>query len=269
MILKLIAFDLDDTLLKDDLSVSDYTVQVLNRLHADGHIIVPASGRAKESMISFVNRIGCSSYYISCNGAEIRDRNHKLLFSETFSTSVGKEIASFANEHDCYAHTYAGDRFFYSVRSRYADLYAASSLLEGVFVGDLTQFINEPRTKILMIDSSEKIASMLIEAKNRFEGKAIVTCSKPYFLEFNPIGATKGKALERICALSGTDTADVISFGDSLNDVSMLTFSGLGVAVGNAREDVKALCGDICGSNNEDGVARYLNRLFYQTEEIQ
>ncbi len=266
--LKLIAFDLDDTLLLDDLSISDYSVSVLNRLHQDGHIIVPASGRAKDSMISFVKRIGCASYYISCNGAEIWDaRDDSLITSEVFSVDTGKRIAAFGRDHDCYSQTYAGDSFFYSVRSKYADLYAASSMLKGVFVGDLVEFINEPRSKILMMDSVAKISSLLAEARSEFSGEASITCSKPYFLEFNPINASKGKALARLCEMTGMDMSDVIAFGDSLNDLSMLTAAGLGIAMGNAREDVKVQCADICGTNMEDGVALYLDRLFFQTEE--
>lgn len=266
--MRLIAFDLDDTLLMDDLSVSEYTVSVLNRLHEDGHIIVPASGRAKDSMISFVKRIGCASYYVSCNGAEIWDaRNDSLISSEVFSAETGKRIAAFGRDHDCYAQTYAGDSFFYSVQSKYADLYAASSLLKGVYVGDLVEFIREPRSKILMMDSVEKIAFLLQEARRLFAGEANITCSKPYFLEFNPVNASKGKALERICRMTGVSMSDVVAFGDSLNDLSMLTSAGLGVAVGNARDDVKIQCDDVCGTNMENGVAAYLDHLFCKPEE--
>lgn len=268
--MKLISFDLDDTLLADDLSISDYTVEILQRLQNDGHIIVPASGRAKDSMTPFVDRISCASYCISCNGAEIWDiHNNALLSSVTFSPETGRRIAAFARDHGLYAQTYAGDSFFYSQEGKYAEMYAASSLLNGVYVGDLTVFINEPRSKILMMDDAEKIAALLPEAADQFAGEACVTCSKPYFLEFNPPDATKGKAISRICNMIGITMNDVICFGDSLNDLSMLTSAGLGIAVANARDDVKSLCMDICDTNNNNGVAKYLESLFYQQEKMK
>ena len=71
--LRAVAFDLDDTILRDDLTISDYTVYVLRRLHSDGYCIIAASGRARLSMKPYVDQIGCVNAYISCNGAEIWD----------------------------------------------------------------------------------------------------------------------------------------------------------------------------------------------------
>lgn len=266
--MKLIAFDLDDTLLRDDLSISEYTVRVLKHLSEKGYLIVPASGRARKSMDPFLRIIGCSSYCISCNGAEIWDtRKNELLASEAFTAETGKRIAAFGQRYNCYSQTYEGDCFFFSVHSKYAEMYAASSMLRGVYAGDLCKFINEPRSKILMMDSPERIAFLLDAARKEFAGEASVTCSKPYFLEFNPVNATKGQALKKLCGFAGIGMNEIIAFGDSLNDLSMLKEVGLGVAVSNAREDVRSQCRDVCGSNMEDGVAVYLDNYFLQQEE--
>ena len=258
-----VAFDLDDTLLRDDLTISDETVQVLRKLAAKGVHIIPASGRAQMSMIGFVSQLNCSSLYICCNGAEIRDgKSHDLLHTEMFSMKLAREIAAFGKKHACYAHTYDGACFYYNVESEWSRRYAASSLLTGVFVGDLEKYIREPRNKILMMADEKKISAMLIQAREQFAGRASVTCSKPWFLEFNPPDATKGNALSFCASHLGLSLQDCIAFGDSLNDLSMLQAAGRGVLMGNGRADLISLCDDRCGTNQEDGVAHYLENVF-------
>ena len=105
----------------------------------------------------------------------------------------------------------------------------------------------------------KRIAELYQEARALFAGRASLTCSKPYFLECNPLRATKGNALKWCAGHFGFDMSELLAFGDSLNDVSMLEAAGTGIAMGNAREDVKAMGFPLCGSNAEDGVARYID----------
>ena len=257
---KAAAFDLDDTLLHDDLGISPYTVDIFRKLHEKGFVFVAASGRTRMSMKPFVDRLGCVSLCISCNGAEIwNPSTQEVLYREMFSPELCREIARFGNEYRCYAQTYSDDRFYFNEHSKYSEMYAAASMLPGEYVGDLVDFIREPRTKILMMAENDKIAEMLRDARVRFHGKASVTCSKPYFLEFNPPRATKGIALEKTASLLSLTLRDFAAFGDSLNDLPMLQAAGLSVAVANARPDVIAQCDDTCPSNQEDGVAHYLS----------
>ena len=264
-----VVFDLDDTLLHDDLTISDYTVTVLRRLYDKGFHIIAASGRAFLSMKPFVEQIACVSLCISCNGAEIRDASSgSMLFSEMLPVETAKAIALFAEEHNCYAQVYDSGSFFFNKRGIYAQRYASTSKLSGVFIGKLSDYIREPRNKILLIDDESRIASMYTVASVMFSGKAAVTCSKPYFLEFNPPDTSKGKALEKVTALLGTSCKDAVVFGDSLNDVSMLQKAGLSVAVANGWESVRSGCDAVCGSNNQDGPAHFLADRFLSGEVI-
>lgn len=258
-----VAFDLDDTLLRDDRTISDYTLSVLHALCPKGVRLLPVSGRAQLSMKPYVDQIGRVPLYISCNGAEIWDpETGRPLHEELFSESLGKEIAAFGKRYNCYAHTYSGSCFYFNFRSVWAERYAESSRLTGVCVGDLETYIREPRNKILMIDEADKIAAMLAEAENQFSGRVSVTSSKPWYLEFNPAGATKGNALRLAAEMLGLRTEEIVAFGDSLNDLSMLQSAGLGVIMANGRKELRPLCGDVCGTNQQDGVARYLETLF-------
>ncbi len=265
--MKAVTFDLDDTLLHDDLSISPYTVQVLRKLHDSGIRIVPASGRAQQSMLPLIKRFDCADLYIASNGAEVWEGGtNRLLHHVYFDEDLAREIVAFGKKHHCYMHTYEEDCFLFSEYSPWAEKYSASAMLKGKYVGDLDQCFGEPRNKILMIDEEAKIAAMLEEAQALFGGRASVTSSKAHYLEFNPLGATKGAALERVSRLLGMESRDFIAFGDSLNDLSMLQASGLSVAVMNGRPEVRSRCDEVCLSNNEDGVARFLSRYFFPRE---
>lgn len=268
MKIQAVAFDMDDTLLRDDRTISPYTVAVLRRAAASGIRVIPASGRAQGSLRGFVDELGCADAYITCNGAELWRGDHTLIHRETLDVSLARACAAFAAENDCYCQVYYGDRFYYSQRGEYARAYAESSLLSGEYVGDVAAFIQSPTTKVLMMAAPEKIARMLAQARTLLAGRAQATCSKPYFLEINPLQATKGNALARAARALGFDMACAAAFGDSLNDLSMLQAAGLGVAMENGREDVKALIPTHCGRNEEDGVARFIEQHCLREERV-
>lgn len=268
MPIRAIAFDLDDTLLRTDLTISDHTVDVLAQASQQGILILPASGRTRDSMLPAVRRIGCADAFIACNGADVwgmpeggtilHGDDCPLLMQELLPVALAHEVARFAQERGLYCQTYSPDRFFYNVENEYATSYARSSSLAGECVGDLTAFIRQPVTKLLMMDTPERIAQLLDEARALFAGRAMLTCSKPYFLECNPLRATKGNALRWCAEHFGFRMEELLAFGDSLNDVSMLEAAGTGVAMGNARADVKAMGFPTCRTNDEDGVANYI-----------
>ena len=264
-----VAFDLDDTMLRDDLTISGFTVRVLQALHRNGFHIIAASGRSQYSMKPYVEQIGCISAYISCNGAEIWDGlSHQLIRQELFSTDLSLEIARFAEKHGCYAQVYEGGCFYFNQYGPWAERYAAATKLTGVYVGRLSDYICEPRNKILLIDREERIAAMYTEAVECFAGRASVTCSKPIYLEFNPLIANKGTALETVCDSLGIRIEETVAFGDSLNDLTMLKAAGVGVSVANGWKEIRPFCDDICLSNNEDGPAHYLNDHYLNGEVV-
>lgn len=268
MNVKAIAFDLDDTLLRSDLTISDRTLRALRRAHDAGIHILPASGRTRDSMRRFVEQIGCASLFISCNGAEVWSPTGKPMMQQLLDVPIAQEIARFGAAHGCYAQTYAGDCFYFNQQGYWADSYAQSSMLHGVYVGNLEQFLTAPTPKILMMAQPDSVAAMLREAQAQFAGRLSITCSKPYFLEFNPLRATKGNALRWCGERLGFTLEETAAFGDSLNDLSMLEAAGCGVAMGNARDDVKARLPRHCASNDEDGVAAYIETHFLHGMEV-
>lgn len=267
--MKAVVFDLDDTLLHDDLTISDFSVRVFRYLREKDFSIIAASGRAQLSMKPYVDQLDCVDAYISCNGAEIWDgKNHQLIHQELFSAETAIDIALFAEKHACYAQVYEGKCFFFNQHGIYADRYAASARLTGIYVGKLSEYIHEPRNKILIMDDEDRIAEMYNEAKELFADRASVTCSKPCYLEFNPLNATKGNALQFLSSYLGIKTRNMIAFGDSLNDLSMLQTVGVAVMVSNGWQEIRPYCDAVCMSNEMDGPAHYLNEFILHGEVI-
>lgn len=261
--IRAIAFDLDDTLLRDDRTISDETVSILRRAHDAGVFILPASGRTYCSMAGFVARIGCASRVICANGAVIAQPDGTPLHELMIPSETARRVARFAKARGCYCQTYAGDCFYYNQQGEYARAYTESSSLRGVYVGDLEQYLTAPTSKLLMMAPPEQVAQMLTEAQAIFGKSVALTSSKPYFLEVNPPLATKGHALSVCAEEMGFPLSQCMAFGDSLNDVSMLRAAGIGVCMGNGREDVKQMGFAGCGTNQEDGVARYIQRMLF------
>ena len=254
-----VVFDLDGTLLRDDKSISAYTLEVLHRAAAAGVHVIPASGRAQISMAPAMSKLrDCASCYIACNGAEIWSADDQLLHQETLPVALAKEIARFALEHHCHAQVYYGDRFYYHGSDEKARAYEQSSSMQGVPVEDLVAFIDRPICKFLMIDTREHIAALNQLAAERFAGRAAVSRSSSVYLEVNPLLASKGLALETAARLLGFDVAHTVAFGDGFNDMSMLTAAGTGVVMANAWPEMKAMVPVHCASNMDDGVAHFI-----------
>ena len=258
-----VVFDLDDTLLRDDRTISEDTVRVLRTLSTHGIHILPASGRAPESMEKYIRQLDCCDTYIACNGAEVWTTSGKCLMQTSLPLNVAEEIIRFGNEYGVYMHTYDYGSFYYNKKSHWADEYAQATLLKGVLTPDLTSFLQDhPTCKILMMDDPRIISRMRQDASLRFANRASITTSKPTFLEVNPLHTSKGLALSFCADYLGFQLENTIAFGDSLNDLSMIQAAGTGVAVSNAWNEIKECADDICLSNEADGVANYLIKKF-------
>lgn len=158
-----IAFDMDDTLLRQDHTISLYTVDVLNRAAAKGIRIIPATGRVQGSIREHLRQIGCADCYITGNGSQLWNGDHTVLHQELLDPRDMADIFAFGRRHGVYMHTYYDNRFYYSSEENgYARAYSEAVLLEGIHCPDLEAFATQPVPKILMIAEPEKVSHMLV-----------------------------------------------------------------------------------------------------------
>ena len=252
---------MDDTLLNDERQISAYSLSVFRRVMDMGIRVILASGRAGASMRSYVKEIGSPAPYIACNGGEIIDpKDHRLLDGLMFTVEQAKACARFAEENSFYVHSYDGGVFYYTGEETYGREYSYSSNLKGVRVDRLSEFISSPTPKLLCVGEPAAVLKLLGMARSRFGDTVSLSISKPIFLEIMPPGATKGNALKKISAYEPIDPETTMAFGDSMNDLSMLTWVKYGVAMENARNEVRESVSLVCPPNTQDGVARFIAR---------
>lgn len=264
---KIIAIDLDDTLLRDDLTISPHTCSLLCKVANCGIFVVPASGRTTDGICRFAEKIGLFNfpggrYIVSENGSEVFDvKNKKVLFSTFVDKTIPDILAKAAEYSDFSLTVYQNGEIFTSKDTQWTRLDEKLTGFKFNLVEDFFSFLRKGNfSKIVVGNDREKLLPLEGELQSLFKGKASICFSKPYFLEILPINGGKGNALRYLTEnVLGFSSRDVICFGDSFNDKTMLEYAFNSVAMYNASKEIKALSRfSTKFSNNEDGVAKFL-----------
>jgi Cof subfamily protein (haloacid dehalogenase superfamily) len=262
----IIAMDLDDTLLRHDLTISDRTVATLERAAKNGVKIMLASGRAPEAMIPYAERIGIDrqpSFLICNNGAQvITSDTHATVFEHKLPEDVALEAFRLTVAAGLSCHVYENDIIHVSRETEYSERDWQLSGLKPVVPADFEELIRQGVYKLVIPGDPEFIVPIEAEFKVIFADRAIVFVSKPYFLEVLPLNAGKGDSLREVAErILGIPRERVMAFGDSMNDESMIRYAGLSVAMSNSRPEILALAKHrTIVSNDDDGIADFLEK---------
>lgn len=195
MTIDTIVTDLDDTLLDGSGQLSAYTIEVMAEVKRRGIRLIPCSGRTHASMYPFLAKLDTGLPYIGGNGSEIVGADHRLMEQLTLDVELAREICAFLEQNGLYVQVYTDEAFYYSAECDIARRYKQSSGMKGVAVGDVCAFLSFATPKVLSVGEPEDVLRLMPLANERFLGRATFTMSKPYFLEAEPPGATKGEAL--------------------------------------------------------------------------
>lgn len=253
-----IVTDLDDTLLNGSAELTPFTLEVLNEAMRRGIRVIPASGRAPSSMRPYVDMLKNGLPYIACNGAQLMNPDHSEIVSSMFTPEQAREIVRYFDSKGFYAQVYRGDYFYFSKTCDASISYTRQTGMKGQEVGDLVAFIDFPTPKVLSIHTPEEVNALFPVIQTDFP-QVSFAISKPYFLEAQPEGVTKGSALERLSKIAGFSPERTMVFGDSLNDISMFDFTRHSVAIANARSEVKQAARYVTEfPNTQDGLARFV-----------
>jgi Cof subfamily protein (haloacid dehalogenase superfamily) len=262
----LIALDLDDTLLREDLTVSDANRAALAEAEERGIKIVLASGRNIHSMRHYASLLGLDAegdYLICSNGAEILESwSGKVLERSLLSPELCHEIARAIEERGLPWQIYDEGKIHISRPNPWAQ---ADSDLTGqpvVQVSDEDDYFSRGQIKFVVPGEVEVIARVQEELRRVFAGRAEVFTSKPYFLELMPLGVDKGRALGRLSSLLGIRMERTMAVGDAMNDLGMVRAAGWGCAPANANSAVKEAARLVSAyTNEEDAVADLVRRV--------
>lgn len=262
---RMIALDLDDTLLNDSLEISEYTIRVIRNAQIRGIRVVIASGRPTESILPFAKKLELElygGYIISYNGARITDcRNGQVLHERLVTSEEVSRLYSLSQQVGANIHTYLDGNIVTPKNNEYTEFEGNLTSMMIKEVDDFDGTVNQSVVKVLMVQEPAKLKEIEKKLRPIIHGNLSMNISKPFFLEFTNLQADKGKSLNVLAGLLGFGTEQVMAIGDSYNDISMLKECGLGVCVNNSPEEVKKLSDYITHSNNEDGVATAINRF--------
>jgi Cof subfamily protein (haloacid dehalogenase superfamily) len=240
---RLLATDIDDTILAGDGSLPEANHQALERLHRRGIPVVFSSGRATVSVRDMARRIlplADDEYLIAFNGARVvTAQSEQVLFERSLPPEVVTAVADYAGHHGLLLHGYDAERFLANRNDPRCDEYARDTQMSYRVVSDMSAALPEGSAKLLIIDDHEVLQRHKSALDGMASGRWVTTFSKPHYLEIISPGVDKGRALTRLAEQLRIPIAETVAVGDSLNDREMLAAAGLGVAVANARAELK------------------------------
>jgi Cof subfamily protein (haloacid dehalogenase superfamily) len=259
MPVRLIASDLDGTLLRDDGSVSGRTRAVLARAAEQGIPIVLVTGRPPRWVRDLPALTGAHAVVVCANGALLYDVDaHTIIDHAPIPSALAVELV------DALRAEAAGCAFACEMAFQFGHdaSYPARFPPPDVQVGDVREMVAATAaTKLIVRDDHVEHDTLVALVRQVVSGRAEVTHSGYGIVEISAPGVDKARGLRVACERHGIDPAEAIAFGDMPNDIPMLVLAGHGVAVANAHADVRAIANEITVSNEEDGVAVVLERF--------
>ncbi|WP_206811137.1 Cof-type HAD-IIB family hydrolase [Paradesulfitobacterium ferrireducens] len=263
MAIRLVAMDLDDTLLRDDWTISSRTVKAIQAAREQGVNLTIATGRMTISAKPYAEQLGVDVPVITYHGALISQAlSGEIFFRKVIPSALAAELLNRIEQQGLYAQVYLRDRVMVQKVTEWTQEYEriASVNIEEADLAAVLAAEPEGVEKILIIDEEARLDAFAPVLRESFGRDIHVTKSKPFFLELINAEVNKGVALAALARKFGVKQEEVMAVGDSLNDVEMITYAGLGVAMGNARPEVRKIADVITGTNEEDGVAQAIER---------
>lgn len=260
---KLLCSDLDGTLLTTKSDVSDFTIRQISKLKAKVKIVL-VSARMPQSMTYVQERLGIANEPIICyNGALVLEGNTEIL-SKTIAFEVMEAVYQLATTLHIQLGLYHRREWYVEETSERVQKEIDYTRTLPVFrptKETLIDWLNRHLSahKIMLMGTKTTADTIFLELVERFGEQLHIYRSNDTLIELAPRSVSKLSAIQSLLDKNET-MAQVLSFGDNFNDIAMLQHSGLGVAVGNAREQVKAIADDITLKNTEDGVAHYIEQ---------
>ena len=268
---RLIISDFDGTLVNSQNTISDAVRQAINEYVACGGIFAVCTGRMLSSILPRVRELGLKGLVAAYQGSVIADiESGKLLRNNSLSVDDCIEICAFAERSNYNCNTYSNEVLYTTIPKgdKWLTVYETVTGVKAVNVdGAMTTFVKENNlacNKITFLVNPNERERLYKLLQTEFSEKFDVTCSAASLVEVSPKGDDKGAALEYIADYFGVALSSTVAIGDNLNDLSMIKIASVGVAVGNAVEDLKREANYITVSNNDDAVAKIIEKFGFK-----
>ncbi len=266
MAYKVLALDIDGTLTDSAKRITDRTKEAVLAAAKKGVKIVIASGRPVQGIRAFAEELKLKEndgYILSFNGGRlISCRTGEIIHDMKLPLEYLPEIYALSKEYGVNLMSYEGDDLITETPDdEFLEIEARINGLGIKKVDNLVKHINFPINKCLMLGEGNYLAQVEKKVHAALCDRMDVYRSEPYFLEILPKGVDKAKALEKLLGTLGFKREELMACGDGFNDLTMIEYAGLGVAMENARDEVKKRADYVTCSNDEDGVAAAVEKF--------
>lgn len=265
---EVIVLDLDGTLTNKDKVITPRTKEALMKMQQMGKKVVLASGRPTKGIRHLAEELELKNYggyILSYNGGMIIGcAEEKTVFSRLLPAESNRRIIELAGDNQVDILTYEGEEIITNNRkNEYAGLEGKINSMEIRQVEHMEDYVNFAVPKFIMLEEGDYLATVEPKVKAALGKNFSVYRSEPYFLEILPRGIDKAQSLERLLEVMGLSREQMIACGDGYNDLSMIRYAGLGVAMENAVLPVRQAADFVTKSNNDDGVAWVIEKFIF------
>jgi Cof subfamily protein (haloacid dehalogenase superfamily) len=265
---KAVFLDMDGTLLHSDHSVSEPTIKTIQTLTAKGIPVILVSARPLNAVLPTFKKIGIPEHYpiITLNGGYIVEAEKPI-----FEAMVDPDITAAVTEH---VRPFKATIAYYLQREWYAEVSDSWTDHEQrimdvkVGVAPITQLVKDWKersigpNKMMVMSEPGNILKIQQHLRSMYEGRLNIYPSKPTYLEVMDCKGSKSNAVKYISERLGFAPSEIVAMGDNYNDREMIQFAGMGVAMGNAPDEIKAAADFVTDTNNNDGVRKALEKFF-------
>lgn len=264
---KLLVLDIDGTLTNSKKEITTATREAIQDLLVRGHKVVLASGRPTPGMRKCEKELELErygGYLLSFNGAHIMEcRSGEVVYQKPLPLTLLPGLYKFARDNGCGLVTYLGEQMISAFpMDEYIEINARINGLSIRHVENFLDFVDFSINKCLMTALPEKAQFLERQLQEKLGSVASIYRSEPYFIEIMSQNVTKATGLERILEVLGMKRENMVCCGDSFNDIAMIRYAGVGVAMGNAQPAVKEAADYITDTNDRDGVVEVIRKFF-------
>lgn len=268
---QMIVLDIDGTLTNSQKQISPKTKQALIEIQEQGFKVVLASGRPTAGVLPLaeeleLNRFG--NYILSFNGAKIIDcGTNKIIFEKTLPKEVIPIVYEEAVKNNTGLISYENDTIISGTKiDQYIELESRINKIDIKEVDNFPEYISFDVNKCLMTGCPEQMEQVEKLLKARFHQYLNIYRSEPFFLEIMPQNIDKANSLSKLLGSLNLTTDQMICCGDGFNDITMIEYAGLGIAMSNSTDIVKDASDYITLSNDEEGILHVINKFIFKTE---
>lgn len=263
---KVLVLDIDGTLTNSQKEISENTKRGILNIQERGHLVMLASGRPTPGMYRYAEELELErfgGYLLSFNGGKIINcRTGEIVYQRILPSQALPGLYHFAKENDCGLVTYIGDHIILGTRmDEYVEIESRINGMKVKKVSNFLDYVDFEVNKCLMTAPPERAEKYVEILQKKYEGRLSIYRSEPFFIEIMPMNVDKATSLDRMLETVGLKRENAICCGDGYNDLTMIQYAGVGVAMANAQPVVKEAADFVTASNDEDGIVNVIDKF--------